>query len=396
MTGGKRPALHRSIWMLGFVSLLMDTSSEMIHSLLPLFLVTVLGASAMTVGWIEGVAEAATHVVKLFSGAISDRVGRRKPLVLLGYGMAALSKPLFPLAGGIGAVFAARFLDRIGKGIRGAPRDALIADITDETTRGAAYGLRQSLDTVGAIAGPALALLFMWWLAEDFRAVFWIAVIPAVLCVLLIWFGVEEPDAASRKARRVGPRLTLRQSANLGRTFWIVVAIGAAMTLARFSEAFLILRAQDLGFAAAMAPVVMIVMNVAYAGSSYPVGVLADRVDRRTLLLIGFALLLASDLALAFADGTALLVVGVILWGLHMGFTQGLLAAMVADAAPADRRGSAFGAYYLVSGVAMLLASVIAGVLWTAIGPQATFFSGAILVAVAGVLAILFGHTARP
>jgi MFS family permease len=382
--------LPRSIWTLGFVSLLMDASSETIHALLPMFMVTVLGASALAVGLIEGVAEATAQIVKIFSGAISDAFGKRKPLVLFGYGLAALSKPLFPLATGIAFIATARFADRIGKGIRGAPRDALIADLTSEHNRGAAYGLRQSLDTVGAFVGPAAAVFLMWLLAGNFRAVFWIAVIPAILCVLLIWFGVEEPEANGRPAKADRPKLRLAELRGLGAVYWSVVAVAFAMTLARFSDAFLILRAQNVGLSAALAPLVMVVMNVAYGASSYPVGKLGDRADRRTLLLIGFVLLIASDLCLAAAHGVVLLAIGCVLWGLHMGFTQGLLAAMVADAAPAARRGSAFGLFYLSSGIAMLLASAIAGGLWSWIGPSATFMAGAgfVALATAGSLAL--------
>ena len=390
--------LPKSIWALGIVSLLMDASSEMIHALLPVFLVTVLGASTLALGLIEGAAEAISQIVKIFSGTISDYIGRRKPLVVLGYGIAALSKPLFPLATGVAWVFAARFLDRIGKGIRGAPRDALIADLTTAQTRGAAYGLRQSLDTVGAVIGPALAILLMILFAGNFRAVFWVATIPAVVCVLVLWLGIQEPEASPRADRGPGssknPRLRWAEFGQLGAAYWMVVAIGAAMTLARFSEAFLILRAQNLGLANAMVPVVMVVMNVVYAGSSYPVGKLGDRYDRYTLLTIGFVLLIVSDLVLAAAAGPALLMLGVVLWGLHMGFTQGLLAAMVADNAPSALRGSAFGLFYLVSGLAMLAASAIAGGLWQWLGPAWTFISGAGFVSLATVGAFLLRRRA--
>jgi len=391
-----RRGLPKSIWTLGIVSLLMDASSETIHALLPLFLVSVLGASAVAVGLIEGVAEATAQIVKIFSGAISDAFGKRKPLVLFGYGLAALSKPLFPLASAVSWVFTARMLDRIGKGIRGAPRDALIADLTTADQRGAAYGLRQSLDTVGAFVGPAAAVALMWMLGGNFRAVFWIAVIPAVLCVLLIWFGVQEADDRARPPKADRPRLRWSELGSLGAVYWSIVAVAFAMTLARFSEAFLILRAQDIGIATALAPLVMVVMNLAYGASSYPIGKLADRADRRTLLLIGFVLLIASDLFLAAAHGAALLAVGVVLWGLHMGFTQGLLAAMVADSAPQTRRGTAFGLFYLISGVATLLASGIAGWLWQAVGPSATFLAGAGFVALATFAMMFMRHTARP
>lgn len=354
--------IPRGIWALGLVSLLMDLSSELIHSLLPVFLVTALGASTMAVGLIEGIAEAAAAITKVFSGAVSDWLGRRKPLVLLGYGLAALSKPLFPLASGVGMVLAARFVDRVGKGIRGAPRDALIADLAPVSVRGAAYGLRQSLDTVGAFAGPLLALALMAASGDDFRLVFWFAVIPAVACVALIVFGVREPDVAVAGSPR---RLPIRRSemARLPGRYWLVTGFAAVLTLARFSEAFLLLRAQELGLAVTWVPVVLIVMNLVYAVSAYPFGRLSDRVRRRDLLALGVGLLILADLVLALAASPWLVGLGAVFWGLHMGATQGLLAAIVADTAPADLRGTAFGVFNLTTGLTLLAASVIAGVL---------------------------------
>jgi MFS family permease len=381
-------ALPRGVIALGFVSLCMDTSSEMIHSLLPVFLVTALGVSAMSVGIIEGIAEATAAIVKVFSGTLSDWLGRRKPLVLAGYAMAALSKPLFPLAQGLGLVLAARFIDRIGKGIRGAPRDALIADITPPGSRGAAFGLRQSMDTVGAVAGPVVALLLMAATHGDFRQVFWFAIPPALLAVLLIVFFVKEPEVRASRARR-SPihRDELRR---LPRVYWRVVAFSAVLTLARFSEAFLLLRADTVGLGATYVPLVLVVMNVVYAASAWPVGHWSDRGDGRHLLAAGIALLIAADVQLALASGIGGVLAGTVLWGLHMGATQGLLSAMVADAAPADLRGTAFGLFNLLTGLALLAASVIAGALWTTVGPAGTFAAGAVfsLLAMAGLFAI--------
>jgi MFS family permease len=380
--------IPRGVWVLGFVSLLMDISSEMIHALLPLYLTVGLGASALVVGIIEGVAEATALIVKMLSGAISDRLRQRKWIAAAGYGMAAVTKPLFAMATGPGLVFTARFIDRIGKGIRGAPRDALIADLTPSAIRGAAFGLRQSLDTIGAFAGPLLAMGLMLAWNDDFRAVFWVAVVPAMLSFGLIVFAVREPEHSpppGSKAEgatlllpweKAGMRVTL---ARLGAAFWAVTAAGAALTLARFSEAFLILRGQDLGLAVALAPLVLVGMNVVFALVAYPAGKLADRVSRERLLLAGIAVLVAADVVLALAASLAALAAGVALWGLHMGLTQGLLAAMVAHAAPADLRGTAFGVFNLASGVAMLLASALAGALWHYLGPAATFWAGAAL-----------------
>jgi MFS family permease len=380
-------AIPRGVWVLGCVSLLMDTSSEMIHALLPLYLTAVLGSSALTVGLIEGVAEATALIVKVFSGTLSDRWRSRKWLTAGGYGLAALSKPLFALATGAGLVFGARFLDRIGKGIRGAPRDALIADITPPALRGAAFGLRQSLDTVGAFAGPLVAMALMLAWNDDFRAVFWVAVVPAVLSFALVALGVEEPARDAPEGRAARP-FVLREALRLGRAYWWVVAAAVALSAARFSEAFLVLRSADVGLDAAYAPLVLVAMNVVYSLAAYPVGRMADRMPARILLLAGIAFLAASDIALAAATHVFALALGVALWGLHMGFTQGLLAAMVARIAPADRRGTAFGVFNLAMGIAMLPASAAAGAMWQFVGASSTFWLGAVLALIAGFVCI--------
>lgn len=376
-------ALPLSIWALGFGSLFMDMSSELIHSVLPLFLVTTLGASMVSVGVIEGIAEATASITKVFSGALSDYLGRRKFLLVLGYGMAALTKPIFPLATSVSWVFSARFVDRIGKGIRGAPRDALVADLTAPEQRGAAYGLRQALDSVGALLGPLLAVIFMIALANDIRMVMWVGVIPAFIAVALLMLYVRDPKHA--EGGRVKVPLKMADARRLPLRYWLVVLLGAVFTLARFSEAFLVLRAQDVGLKLGFVPVVMIVMNLLYAGAAYPAGAAADRMSHRTLLVIGLAFLVAADLVLAFAASTAFVFAGAALWGLHMAFTQGLLAKLVADTAPKELLGTGFGIFNLVSGVALLLASVIAGSLWNALGPTATFLAGAAFAAVATV-----------
>ena len=379
-------AIPRGIWVLGFVSMLMDISSEMIHSLLPMFMVSVLGASALTVGLIEGAAEATALISKVFSGVLSDWFGRRKGLTLLGYGLGALTKPLFALAPSIGIVLTARLLDRVGKGIRGAPRDALVADIAPPNLRGAAFGLRQSLDTVGAFAGPLLAVGLMLLWQNNFQAVFWVAVIPGALAVLMLAVGVKEP-APQNVTRRTNP-IRRANLARLGAEYWRVVAIGAVFTLARFSEAFLILRAQQSGIAVALVPLVMVTMNVVYAGSAYPFGKLSDRVSHTKLLALGLAVLIAADLVLASGAHWGFVLAGVALWGLHMGITQGLLATMVATTAPADLRGTAYGFFNLLSGLALLVASALAGLLWDRFGAQTTFLAGGVIAAAA--LSLLF------
>lgn len=385
--------IPRTVWALGVVSLLMDMSSEIIHALLPLFLTTTLGVSVAMVGLIDGIAEATASISKVFSGYISDRIGRRKPLILLGYGLGALSKPLFALAGSAPVVLGARFADRIGKGLRGAPRDALVADVTPEAIRGRAFGLRQSLDTVGAFAGPLLAIALMAIFANDMRRVFWIAVIPGALAVLCVVFWVKEPREHADPGRTKLP-VALADLKVLDRSFWTVVVIGVVFSLARFSEAFLILKAADAGLPLMLAPAVLIAMNVVYALGAYPAGMLSDRYPASVLLGAGLAALILADLALALSRGLIGAFAGIALWGLHMALTQGLMAKLVADRAPVELRGSAFGLFNLASGIAMLVASVLAGLLWDMAGPRVTFLAGAGLATIAAI-ALLASNVLR-
>lgn len=377
-----------SIWVLGFGSLFMDMSSELIHSLLPAFMVTGLGASMITVGIVEGVAEATAAIVKVFSGALSDYLGKRKALMVLGYGLSAFIKPVFPLANSVVWVFGARAIDRVGKGVRGAPRDALVAELTPQSLLGAAYGLRQGLDSVGAFTGPLLAVGLMIWLANDIRTVMWIGAVPAFICVALLVFYIREPEHAAG-GRPVRTPVSMADARRLPRAYWLIVVLGGLFTLARFSEAFLVLRAQNVGLALTYVPLVMIVMNVLYAGAAYPAGAAADRMSPRTLLCVGLVLLVVADVVLAAATTAPVVFAGAALWGLHMAFTQGLLSKLVADTVPKALLGTGFGLFNLVSGVALLLASVVAGSLWSALGPSATFLAGAAIAAVAtvGVLA---------
>ncbi|MDW4548223.1 MFS transporter [Defluviimonas sp. D31] len=368
--------LPKGVVALGLVSLFMDVSSEMIHALLPLFLTGTLGATALAVGLIEGAGEAVAQIVKVFSGVWSDRIGRRKPLLIMGYGLAALTKPVFAVAGGAGTVLAARMADRIGKGIRGAPRDALVADLVPEAQRGAAYGLRQSLDTAGAFLGPLLAIALMLLSGGDIRLVFAVAVLPAVLAVLVLWRGVSEPPRHDGE-RKVPPRLDRRTLAALGPAFWRVAAFGAALSFARISEAFLILKSADAGLAPAWAPAVFVLMNLIYAVVAWPAGALSDRVGQGGLLRLSILTLVAAHLIFAATGGLAAAFLGIALWGLHMGLSQGLLSAAIARAAPAELRGTAFGAFNLMGGIATLGANVLAGGLWTLSGPGDTFAAAA-------------------
>lgn len=388
----RRAPLPRTVWALGLVSLCMDVSSEIIHALLPLFMTATLGLSVATVGLIDGIAEATANITKLFSGWLSDRTGRRKPLILLGYGLAGLSKPLFPLANGALPILGARFADRIGKGIRGAPRDALIADVTPDRLRGRAFGLRQALDTAGAVIGPMLALALMLLLAGDMRLVFWFATIPAALAVLLVIVGVEDRASDPDDAR---PPLRWSELGDLGGGFWLVVAIAVTFSLARFSEAFLILKASEEGLALALAPLVLVVMNLFYSAGAYPAGALSDRLPPERLLLCGIGLLVLGDLLLAFGHGVAWAFAGIALWGIHLALTQGILSRMVADRAPPRLRGSAFGLFNLATGLALLAASVAAGLLWDRLGSQATFLAAALCAGIAAVLLVAVRKKSR-
>lgn len=376
--------LPGGIWALGMVSLFMDIASEMVHGLLPVFLVAVLGASMTTVGLLEGVSEALVLVTKTLSGPLSDHLGRRKRIVVVGYALSAASKLLFALSGSIAGVVVARLADRTGKGIRGAPRDALIADLTRPEVRGRAFGLRQALDTVGAVIGPLAAMGLMVLFLGRYNSVFWVAVIPALASVGTLVLLVREPT--SLRARSSGRRswMDLKE---FPAAFWEVVALGALFQLARFSEAFLIVRATDLGLKLSLAPLVLIAMNVVFAVTSYPAGHLSDRVPRIRLLWAGLLLLVGADFLLAFAADLTGVFAGIALWGLHLGLTQGTLAALVADTCPSDRRGAAYGVFNLFSAGALFLASGTAGVLWDRLGPRATFVTGGLFAAASLLLA---------
>jgi MFS family permease len=389
-----RPPLPRNVWVLGFVSLFMDLSSEIYHALLPAFITIVLGLPATALGAIDGVAEATANFAKLFSGRLSDRSLRRKPWVMAGYGLAALSKPLFPLAASAPAVMAARFADRIGKGIRGSPRDAMIADETPPEIRGRAFGLRQALDTVGALLAPLVAIGLMAWLASDIRAVFWIAVIPAGISFLLAWLALREPEQHLALIKKSPFFAGFKQ---LDKETKRLLQVGFLFTLARFSEGFLILKGIDIGLNEAMSPLTLAIFNLAYVALAYPAGALSDRMRPRTILMAGMGVLVAGDLVLAKADSFGLLVVGTTLWGAHMALTQGIFARMIADSAPEGLRATSFGAFWFVTGIASLLASLGAGWLWDRQGASATFFTSALIAAVAlAMLSLLEEERGRP
>ena len=375
-----RPRLPRNVWILGFVSLLMDLSSEIYHSLLPAFVTIVLGLPATALGAIDGVAEATASFAKLASGRLSDRSLKRKPWVVAGYGLAALSKPLFPLATSAPTVMVARFADRIAKGIRGSPRDAMIADETAPEIRGRAFGLRQALDTAGALLAPLVAIGLMAWFASDIRMVYWIAIVPAACSSLLALVALREPEQHLAPLKRSPFFAGFKE---LDKETKRLLQVGFLCTLARVSEAFLILKGIDIGLSEAMSPLTLAVFNLAYVALAYPAGALSDRMSPRQILLAGMAVLILGNIVLAETGSFAGLLLGVALWGAHMALTQGIFSRMIADSAPEHLRATSFGAFWFVTGIATLLASVLAGNLWDSAGSSAVFFSSAAIAAAA-------------
>jgi MFS family permease len=388
-----RPRLPRNIWVLGFISLFMDLSSEIYHALLPAFVTIVLGLPATALGAIDGVAEATANFAKLFSGRLSDRSKRRKPWIMGGYGVAAASKILFPLAASEAALMAARFADRIGKGIRGAPRDAMVADEAPPEIRGRAFGLRQALDTAGALLAPLAAIALMALFMSDIRAVYWVAIIPAAISFLLAWLVLREPETHVEIGKKSPFFHGFRE---LDKDTRRLLGVGFLFTLARFSEGFLILKGIDIGLSEAMSPLSLAIFNLAYIALAYPAGALSDRMQPRTILMAGIAVLIAGDLVLASTVSFAGLVVGVALWGAHMALTQGIFARMIADSAPDQLRATSFGAFWFVTGVASLLASLGAGWLWDRDGAGAVFVTGAGVAALAWAMLALLPEETRP
>jgi MFS family permease len=383
MATSPRPPLPRTVWVLGFVSLFMDLSSEIYHSLLPAFVTIVLGLPVTALGAVDGVAEATSNFAKLFSGRLSDRSQRRKPWVMGGYGLAALSKPMFPLASNLVTLIGARFADRIGKGLRGSPRDAMIADETPPEIRGRAFGLRQALDTAGALLAPLIAIGLMALFLDDIRKVFWVAIIPAAVSFLLTWLALREPEQRSTSTKR---QLFFSGFRDLDSDTKRLIAVGFLFTLARFSEGFLILKGIEIGLSETLSPLTLAIFNLAYVALAYPAGSLSDRMSPKMILLAGIGVLVAGNIVLAETSSFAGLILGVALWGAHMALTQGIFSRMIADSAPEQLRATSFGAFWFVSGIAALLASLAAGMLWDRNGSSATFLTSALVAAVAGAM----------
>jgi len=374
----KLKKIPKSIWTLGIVSLFMDISSEIIHSLLPIFMVSILGSSIIAIGIVEGISEATFLLIRIFSGVLSDYLGKRKIISVIGYGISALSKPLFPLANSVSLILIARFFDRLGKGVRESPRDALIGDIAPKSIRGACFGLRQSLDTIGALIGPIVAILGLLIFSNNIRAILWVSVIPAILSVVIFIVGIHDVEHKYTEDEKTFI-FKFKNIFKIGTEYWQIVLIGGLLNLARFSDAFLILKAYELGLPITYVPLVMVLMNCFYAVSSYPAGILSDNINRKFILIIGIVFLIIADLVLAFTDSTWMLALGVGFWGMHMAFTKGILDAMVTDTASIRLLGSAYGIFNFVCGIAVLFASIISGVLWQVYGPFYSFSVGAFL-----------------
>jgi MFS family permease len=379
-----RARLGRNVLALAAVSLLTDVASDMTYPLLPLFLATTLGASATAVGAIEGAAESTAALLKLASGWLSDRVSRRKPLVLAGYGIASLIRPLIGLAQSVTQVLGIRVTDRIGKGIRTAPRDALVADSVDPAIRGRAFGFHRAADHAGAVIGPLLAFALLRWGGLEVRQIFLLTAIPGALAVLALLVGVREVPREMPEASR---KLDLR--APLGRRFWSFLAVLLVFTLGNSTDAFLLLRARDLGIDAALIPILWALLHVVKSLSSTPGGALSDRIGRKPLLVAGWILYAAVYFALARADAAWQAWALFAVYGIYFGLTEGVEKALVADLVPEDRRGAAFGWYNLALGIAALPASLIFGTIWDRAGAPAAFGFGAAM-ALAAAIGIAF------
>ena len=389
-----RPPIPRNVWILGFISLFMDLSSEIYHALLPAFITIALGLPATALGAIDGIAEATANFSKLFSGRFSDRSLKRKPWVMAGYGIAAVSKPLFPLAASAPAVMTARFFDRIGKGIRGAPRDAMLADESPPEIRGRAFGLRQTLDTIGALAAPLVAIGLMALFAGNIRSVFWIAIIPAAISFLLAALALREPEQHLAPLKRSPFFAGFR---DLNKDTKRLLQVGFLFTLARFSESFLILKGIEVGLSGALSPLTLAMFNLAFVVLAYPAGALSDKMSPRAIIMVGIIVLIAGNLIFATTSGFSGLTLGAILWGAHMAMTQGIFSRMIADSAPEHLRATSFGAFWFVTGFATILASLGAGWLWDREGSSAVFLmSAAIAAAAFAMLSLLSDEHPRP
>nr|WP_200892490.1 MFS transporter [Aliterella atlantica] len=387
------PPLPRQVWVLGWVSLLMDIGSKMIQSVLPLFLVSMLGASLVTVGAIEGIAEVTAAGLKVGSGLISDRGGQhRKWSAVLGYGFSALMIPLYPIATSPGWILAARMGDRMGKGIRVAPRNALVADATPEHQRGAAYGLRYTLDTIGALLGPIVATILLAVSRQNTRLVFWAAMIPAFLAVGLLIWGIQAPPFAQPSSKSKASGLRWQSLQQLGVNYWHLVVVVCLFNLGNSSDAFLLLKAKDVGISFTAVPLVLTAIHAGSAVSAYPAGWLSDRLSRRNVFLVGLGLfaLTYGGLAIARQPWQVWLLLG--LYGLYQGITQGVLLAMVAATITPMSRGTAFSFLSLVAGFSLLLASLLAGWLWQQIGSWAAFGLGSASAIAAILYFIVFLH----
>jgi len=368
--------LPRNVWALSWVAFFNDTATEMGYWLLPQFLVGVLGASPMTFGLIEGAAETVSSFGRLLSGWLSDRLRRRKPLVAAGYTVANIVKPWLAVAASWGQVFWVRFTDRAAKGFRGAPRDALIADSVPQAQRGAAFGLRQAMDTAGAVLGPLGALALLPLFSGDVRKVFWLATIPGAVCILLVWFGVSEVRPAEHVGAVREPPL---HPVNWNKSLVIILIAAGLFSLGNSSDLFLILRAQNLGVRAALAPGLGLLFNLVYTSLSWPAGKLSDQIPRRALVVLGYLIYGAVYLGFSLVRGPQFVWFLFAVYGMYYAMTEGVIRAWIADLVPSSSRGSVFGVFNWLVGVAALPASLVAGWLWRHYSPPAPFFVSALL-----------------
>ncbi|MBI5682857.1 MAG: MFS transporter [Deltaproteobacteria bacterium] len=369
----------------------MDISSEMIYPLVPLFLATILGTTKTTIGIIEGVAESTASILKVFSGYLSDKLGRRKLLMGLGYGVSVLSRPIMGLSVSWSQVLAARFIDRLGKGIRTAPRDAIIADSVETNNLGKAFGFHRAMDTVGAVIGPAIAFFLLLIFSNNFRLIFWLSMIPGLIAVALIIFFITEKRKSRDELAKL-PKLTIKDFDGNFRHYMIVIAL---FSIGNTSDAFLILRAENLGVDKEYIPVVYLLFNLVYSMSSMPLGILADKIGFRKTIILSFILYAAVYLGFGLADSAYHVLFLFCIYGVFKGMSEGTQRAYLATLSPPERKATAFGIYHMVVGFALLPASIIGGFLWDRIGPHATFFYGALTGILSAVLFIVLIRNRR-
>lgn len=370
----------------------MKISSVIVFTLSPLFMTQVLGASIFAVGILEGILEVITLLARIFSGIISDYIHKRKSIIVVGYIFALISRPFLALATRMEDVFLGRAFDRIGNGLDATPRDALVGDLAPPQIKGACYGLRESLSRAGSFAGALLVMALLWLTEGNFSLVFWIGSIPTVLALMVLVIFVKDSPNQQAQHKKPTHKFKLKDLKKLPLPFWLILLLSGLFMLSNFSGAFLILRAEQTGLDLHLTSLVMIIQNLATAGTAYPVGYLSDKMGRRSMMGVGIVLIVCSDLLLAWGGSLYTILGGVLLWGAEIGITQSILAVFLADTCPQDLRGTGFGLFHFINGCCLLLANVFAGWIWHDVNPSAMFLASAVMASCSAFV-LPFIHT---